>query len=211
VVQDTATGTCYLGGGKIWYSADPMGPWQAGATPPEEIARGMAPDTSSTPAPNPPPAIVTATEPTELVVTDGPPRWKTTAEGKLLYVENTETPWLRETEGRDNYILITGRWFRSRSVLGPWSFVRPDSLPAVFQEIPASSPVGGVRSSIALTVEAQDAVLDLQIPQTAAIKRSEAKLQVTYDGDPTFADTTAPRCPPRTPRHRYCAWSAYYL
>ena len=189
VVRDTATGTYYLGGGKIWYSAaDPMGPWQAGATPPEEIARGMAPDTSSTPAPSPPPAIVTATEPTELVVTDGPPRWKTTAEGKLLYVENTETPWIRETEGRDNYILITGRWFRSTSVLGPWSFVRPDSLPAVFQEIPASSPIGGVRSSIALTVEAQDAVLDLQIPQTAAIKRSEAKLQVTYDGDPKFAD-----------------------
>ena len=189
VVRDTSSGTYYLGGGKIWYSApDPMGPWQAGATPPEEIARGMAPDTSSTPAPNPPPAIVTATAPTELVVTDGPPRWKTTADGKLLYVENTETPWLRETEGRDNYVLITGRWFRSTSVLGPWSFVRPDSLPAVFQEIPASSPIGGVRSSIALTVEAQDAVLDLQIPQTAAIKRSEARLQVTYDGDPTFAD-----------------------
>jgi len=189
VVRDKTTGTYFLGGGKIWYSApDPMGPWQAGATPPEEIARGMAPDTSATPAPNPPPAIVTATQPTELVVTDGPPRWKTTAQGALLYVENTETPWLRETEGRDNYILITGRWFRSTSLQGPWSFVRPDSLPAVFQEIPEDSPIGGVRSSIALTVEAQEAVLDLQIPQTTAIKRSEAKLEVTYDGDPRFED-----------------------
>ncbi len=189
VVRDTTTGTYYLGGGKIWYSApDPMGPWQAGATPPEAIASGMAPDTSSTPAPNPPPAIVTATQPTELVVTDGPPRWKTTAQGALLYVENTETPWIRETEGRDNYLLITGRWFRSTSLQGPWSFVRPDSLPVVFQEIPENSPIGGVRSSIALTVEAQDAVLDLQIPQTTAIKRSEAKLEVTYDGDPRFED-----------------------
>jgi hypothetical protein len=189
VVRDKTTGTYFLGGGKIWYSApDPMGPWQAGATPPEAIASGMAPDTSSTPAPNPPPAIVTATQATELVVTDGPPRWKTTAEGKLLYVENTETPWIREAEGRDNYLLITGRWFRSTSLQGPWSFVRPDSLPAVFQEIPENSPIGGVRSSIAMTVEAQDAVLDLQIPQTTAIKRTEAKLEVTYDGDPRFED-----------------------
>jgi len=189
VVRDKGTGTYYLGGGKVWYSAsDPKGPWQAGATPPEEILRGLPPDTSSTPAPNPPPAIVTATEPTELVVTSGPPKWQTTVEGKVLFVANTETPWLRDAEGRDNYLLISGRWFRGSSLQGPWTFARPDSLPAVFQEIPASSPIGGVRSSIALTVEAQDAILDLEIPQTTAIKRSEAKLEVTYDGEPKFID-----------------------
>ncbi len=189
VIRDKGTGTYYLGGGKIWYSAaDPKGPWQAGAQPPEEILRGVPPDTTSTPAPSTPPAVVTATEPTELVVTQGPPRWQTTVEGKVLYVENTETPWLREAEGRDNYLLISGRWFRGSSLQGPWTFARPDSLPAVFQEIPASSPIGGVRSSIALTVEAQDAILDLEIPQTTAIKRSEAKLEVTYDGEPKFVD-----------------------
>ena len=189
VIRDKATGTYYLGGGKIWYSAaDPKGPWQAGAQPPQEILQGVSPDTSSTPPPNPPPQIVTATEPTELVVTQGPPKWQSTAEGKLLYVQNTETPWLREAEGRDNYLLISGRWFRGASLQGPWASVRPDSLPAVFQEIPPSSPIGGVRSSIALTVEAQDAILDLEIPQTSAIKRSEAKLTVTYDGEPKFVD-----------------------
>src|SRR5207247_10809343 len=106
-----------------------------------------------------PPVIVTATEPTELVATDGPPRWKTTAGGKLLYVENTETPWIRETEGKDNYLLIAGRWFRSSSTLGPWSSVRADSLPTAFQDIPADSPIGGVRSPVALTVHAQHAPL----------------------------------------------------
>jgi hypothetical protein len=132
------------------------------------------------------PVIVTATEPTELVVTQGPPNWKTTAGGKLLYVENTETPWIRETEGKDNYLLIAGRWFKSPSLQGPWTFARPDSLPAVFQEIPAESPIGGVRSSIALTVEAQDALLDLEIPQTTAVQRSQATLAVKYDGEPKF-------------------------
>ncbi|MGH9261640.1 MAG: carbohydrate-binding family V/XII, partial [Acidimicrobiales bacterium] len=87
-------------------------------------------------------------------------------------------------------LLIAGRWVRSASLQGPWSFARPDSLPAAFQEIPEDSPIGGVRSSIALTVEAQDAVLDLEIPQTTAVKRSEAKLEVTYDGEPNFAAIT---------------------
>jgi hypothetical protein len=133
-------------------------------------------------------AIVTATEPTELVATDGPPRWKTTAGGKLLYVENTETPWIRETEGKDSYLLISGRWFKSSSTLGPWTFVRPDSLPKSFQDIPPDSPIGGVRSSIALTVEAQDAVLDLQIPQTTAVQRNQATFTAKYDGSPKFLD-----------------------
>lgn len=132
--------------------------------------------------------IVTATEPTELVATDGPPRWKTTAGGKLLYVENTETPWIRETEGKDNYLLIAGRWFKSPSVQGPWAFARPDSLPKSFQDIPPDSPIGGVRSSIALTVEAQDAILDLQIPQTTAVQRSQATFTAKYDGQPQFLD-----------------------
>lgn len=152
------------------------------AAPPPTAAATARPDTIPEP-----PAIVTATEPTELVVTQGPPTWKTTAGGKLLYVENTETPWIRETEGKLNYLLISGRWFKSESVQGPWTFARPDSLPAAFQEIPPDSPIGGVRSSVALTVEAQDALLDLAIPQTTAIQRT-ATLAVTYDGEPKFTD-----------------------
>ena len=34
--------------------------------------------------------------------------------------------------------------------------------------------------------EADQAVIDAQIPQTAAIRRDEAKLDVTYDGEPKF-------------------------
>jgi hypothetical protein len=260
VVRDKTTGIYYLGGGgTLWYSArDAKGPWQAGATPPDELLRRLQPDSSAAPpaatagvaaaplspdtatpraarvesadarvpatdtssgAPardttgraTPPdtsgarvaardtatarapaadtsgaPMIVTATQPTELVVTQGPPKWQTTAGGKLLYVVNTETPWIRETEGQDHYILIAGRWFKSSSLQGTWWFARPDSLPKAFQEIPPDSPIGGVRSSIAMTVEAQDAVLDLQIPQTTAVERGKATLSVTYDGEPKF-------------------------
>ena len=162
---------------------DTATPTPAPAAPPPAPPPPPARPDSTAP---PPPAIVTATEPTELVSTQGPPRWKTTAGGKLLYVENTETPWIRETEGRDNYLLIAGRWFKSPAQAGPWSSVRPDSLPASFNDIPPDSPIGGVRSSIALTVEAQDAVLDLQIPQTTVVVRSQATFSAKYDGQPKF-------------------------
>src|ERR1700752_4257680 len=214
VVKDTVTGTFWLGAGPgSWYSAtDAKGSWTAGGTPPDAIRRlagdtitvgrtdtlfappsadsaATKPDTAAARTDTlfaPPPAIVAATEPTELVATQGPPKWTTTAGGKLLYVENTETPWIRETEGKDNYLLISGRWFRSQSLQGPWSFARPDSLPAAFQEIPPDSPIGGVRSSVALTVEAQDAVLDLNIPQTTAVVRSQTTFTAKYDGEPKF-------------------------
>ena len=176
---DTARASVDTAAARRDSAAAPAAPTTAAAATAAATAR---PDTVPVP-----PAIVTATEPTELVVTQGPPTWKTTAGGKLLYVENTETPWLRETEGKDNYLLISGRWFRSQSLQGPWTFARPDSLPAVFQEIPPESPIGGVRSSVALTVEAQDALLDLEIPQTTAIQRT-ATLAVTYDGEPKFFD-----------------------
>jgi len=180
-------GDYYLSGGKLWYSArDPMGPWTPVAAPPAEVARIVPPDTSSAPAPQPPPKIMTATEPTELVVTDGPPAWRPVGAGDLLYVENTETPIVREVATNDVYVLLSGRWFRSGSLSGPWTFVRPDSLPVAFREIPPASELGGARVAVAGTDEAQDAVLDAYVPQTAAIKRSEAKLEVTYDGTPKF-------------------------
>jgi hypothetical protein len=187
VIKDRMSGLYYLAGGKLWYSAsDPMGPWSPIQKPPPYIESLVPPDTSSVPAPPRPPGIVVATAPTELVVTDGPPRWKPIGKGELLYVENTETPWLRELSSQQVYILLSGRWFRSPGVQGPWTFVRPDQLPASFRDIPPESPLGAVRESVAGTDEAEDAALDAQIPQTAAIKRSEARLEVRYDGEPQF-------------------------
>jgi hypothetical protein len=187
VIREKDAETWYLGASKLWYSApDPKGPWKAGAKPPAEIKKLAPPDT--VPAPKTPPTLVVATEPTELVASDGKPNWQSVAGGKLLYVRNTETPWFRELESQAHFILLSGRWFRAASPEGPWSFVRPDSLPAAFAQIAPGSEVGGVRSFVAGTDEAEDALLDLQIPQTAAIKRSEAKLEVQWDGDPKFVE-----------------------
>jgi hypothetical protein len=81
---------------------------------------------------------------------------------------------------------LSGRWYRSRTESGPWTFVRSDELPPSFAQIPPDSDIGGVRVSVAGTDEADDAVLDAQIPQTAAIRRDESSLSIEYDGAPSF-------------------------
>jgi hypothetical protein len=187
VVRDTRNQQYFLTSGSLWYQAkDALGPWSQTTNPPSDLV-AMIP-TSDEPAPAAIPAIVVATEATELVVSKGKPDWVSLAGGKLLYVENTETPWLRDLAGGNMYLQLSGRWFRSENEQGPWTFVRADKLPDAFKEIPPASAIGGVRSSVAGTEEADDAVANAQIPQTTAIKRDEASLTVKYDGKPNFED-----------------------
>ncbi len=187
VVRHKMNGRFYLSSGKYWYqAAQALGEWQLISAPPADLLQLLPdPDTAGE-QPATPPEIVAADEPTELVVTDGRPNWQTIAEGKLLYVTNTETPWLRELSTNNMYLLLSGRWYRSSSYKGPWTFVRGDEVPDSFSDISPDSDLGGLRVSIAGTPEATDAVLDAQIPQTAAIKRDEASLSVEYDGAPKF-------------------------
>jgi hypothetical protein len=161
-----------------------MGPWQSDPKPPSELVKMI--DAKTEPSSGKPPRVVVATSPTELVCSDGDPNWQTLAGGDLLYVKNTETPWLRQLSTGNMYLQLSGRWYRSREQKGPWTFVKPDELPASFKDIPPASDIGGLRSSVAGTPEAEDAMLDASIPQTAAIKRNEAKLSVEYDGQPKF-------------------------
>ena len=175
----------YLSSGKLWYSAkSATGPWAITENPPADLVK-MVPATDD-PKPAKAPQVVVSTKPTELISTDGKPNWKSLTGGQLLYVENTETPWLRETSTGKMYVLLSGRWYQSGSEKGPWTFIRPDKLPASFKNIPPDSDIGGLRVSVAGTEEAEDAMLDAQIPQTTAVKRSDAKLNVTYDGTPKF-------------------------
>jgi hypothetical protein len=189
VARNKSSKQVFLSSGTFWYSApDPLGPFALTTSPPADLAR-MLPATDAedvAAAPKVAPRIVVAKEPTELVATAGKPNWKSLVGGKLLYVDNTETPWLRDLADQQMYLLLSGRWFRSKAQGGPWVFVRADQLPAAFKEIPPGSDIGGLRASVAGTEEADDAVKDAAIPQTAAIKRKDAKLDVQYDGAPKF-------------------------
>ncbi|HNP34840.1 MAG TPA: carbohydrate-binding family V/XII [Woeseiaceae bacterium] len=188
VVRRKKTDKYYLSSGQFWYQAtDAMGPWMTTNSPPADLVKMLPkPDKDQEGGTGAPPAIVTATEPTELISSDGKPDWETLPGGELMYVENTESPWLRELSTGNIYLLLSGRWYRSKSSDGPWTFVRSDELPKSFAAIPPASDIGGLRSSVAGTEEAKEAVLDAQVPQTAAIKRDDAKLSVDYDGKPQF-------------------------
>lgn len=59
-------------------------------------------------------------------------------------------------------------------------------LPSDFAKIPPGSPQGMVLASVPNTPQAELAVLSTSVPTTATVKRREATLQLSYDGEPKF-------------------------
>jgi hypothetical protein len=189
IVKDKSSGNFYLSNGQTWYIAtNPKGPWSVTTKTPSAIKDFVKPDPDAEPQTGPPPQIITATVPTELIVTSGAPNWTALTGNQLLYVSNTESTFIKEIATNKYYLLLSGRWFSSQSLDGLWTYERSDSLPTSFKQIPPASPVGDALTAVAGTNEAEDADADAEIPQTAAIKRNEAKTDVTYDGSPQFQD-----------------------
>ena len=186
--------TFWLNGGAIWFKTDDLdGKWSTSWKPPEDVAGYYAltqPQTVNTMGkPDKkadPPAILVARAPTELVVTVGEPKLEPITGTDLTFVTNTKSHLFMSTADQRWYVLIAGRWFRAAGLDGPWEIVRADGLPADFAKIPESSPKGEVLASVAGTKQAEEALIDAQVPQTAAIKRGAATTRVEYDGEPKF-------------------------
>jgi hypothetical protein len=135
------------------------------------------------------PTIFVSTKPAEIIVTAGAPSFAPIPGTALQYVTNTGSDVFLDTTTGRFYYLVSGRWFSSVGLSGPWVFATPD-LPADFARIPPDSPRGHVLASVPGTPQAQLAVLQAQIPHQATLKRSEAKLNVTYVGTPRFEPIT---------------------
>ncbi|MFI5371091.1 MAG: carbohydrate-binding family V/XII [Candidatus Eisenbacteria bacterium] len=188
VIYDPSSRKYYLSGANLWYWAqDPKGPWAEVAEIPAAVRAVVPPDTAADDqVQGSAPIVLTATEPTELIWSDGPPQYAPLVDDELLYVTNTESNVVREISTQALYVLLAGRWYRAKSADGPWSFVRGDQLPASFKRIPLDSPKGDILASVAGTDQAEDAVADAEIPQTSAILRSDDSFEVAYDGAPDF-------------------------
>ena len=130
------------------------------------------------------PSIFVSTVPAEIIVTAGPPQFVRIAATSLEYVSNTDAALFRMA-GATYYYLVSGRWFSAPALDGPWTFATR-SLPADFARIPASGPRGFVRASVPGTPQAQEALIQAQVPQQAALDRATAKLDVVYAGPPKF-------------------------
>jgi len=132
------------------------------------------------------PQIIVRTSPAELIQTDGEPNFSPIRETQLLYVTNTDDNIFMTIDKQQYFILISGRWYSSKGLDGPWNYIPSDKLPADFAKIPEGSEKDIVLASIAGTDAAKEAVMDAQIPQTASVDRKTATCTVKYNGDPKF-------------------------
>lgn len=129
------------------------------------------------------PAIVIAMRPTELVVSDGDWSWTPVPGTRLLYVSNTTGNIFRDNGDQQVYLLLSGRWFRGPGENGPWTYVAANALPEDFAKIPDDSPKENAKASVAGTPQAHEAAIAATVPQTAAVRISQTKMQpLRFDG-----------------------------
>ena len=187
----------YLNAAKdVWYRArKATGPYQFEAIPPAAIAAMVNPDdevtsedqvTEAITAANAP-EIVVSTEPAELIVTEGPAAFVPLVED-LLVLQNSDDDVFMHVSSQKFYIVLAGRWYQANSLTGPWAYQAADDLPGAFANIPRDSEQADSRVYVAGTEEAKDAILDAQVPQTAAVQRGEVDIEVKYDGEPVYQE-----------------------
>jgi hypothetical protein len=196
IILDPQAKKYYLKGGDIWYSAAEIkGPWEPETDTPQAVVDAVpahphaAADGDQGAVAQKPQHIVIATQPTELIVSDGDPQYTPIDNTNLLFMSNTKSSVIMDINSQLSYVLLSGRWYQGASLNGPWTYVASDALPADFANIPEASPKGDVLAFVSGTTQAKEAVLDASVPQTAAVKRTAGKdLKVTYDGQPKFKD-----------------------
>lgn len=188
-------GQFYLYGGKHWYNApSATGPYKFVAQPPANLAsiesaisasyknNETEQETKDYTISN----IIITTEPAELLQTDGEAKFSAVQGTNLLYVKNTDDDIFMDVNSQNYYVLLSGRWYKSKTLSGKWEFVNADQLPADFARIPSNSKKADVLASVGGTDEAREAMQDAQVPQTAKVDRNNTSLDVIYDGDPVF-------------------------
>ena len=178
-------------------SKDFEGPWKTTQTLPkdfEKLPAGENFDDVKKMIPPPPPSgtvpkVFFSDKPGELILLKGAPVYTKISGTSLMYIANTDNDIFLDNKTNLYYVLLSGRWFSSKSFSGPWTYAG-NKLPADFAKIPNNSPKADVLPSVPGTTEASDAVLLAQIPQTAIVNKAEAeaKVKVNYDGgNPQFA------------------------
>lgn len=130
------------------------------------------------------PQVVVTTVPTELIITGGAPDWQPLDGTMLLYVKNTTANIFKDMNSQQTYLLVTGRWFVAPGFNGPWNYIPANRLPADFLRIPDDSPKENVKASVPGTVQAKEALIAAQIPQTATIDRAKLAFVPEVSGQP---------------------------
>jgi hypothetical protein len=198
LLYDTASRHFYLLHGEGWLTASDLlqGPWTA--------ARTLPPSINSLPAdenwaearkhlpgkpPKRVPTVFVSNEPAEMILMDGPPRYKPVPGTELERMSNTASVLYHHRGENKLYFLVAGRWFRAEGVSGPWSAASQD-LPSDFSELPDDDQSEVVKASVPGTSEAKDAVLLASIPKTTTVNLTNVDINVIYSGEPKFVAIT---------------------
>jgi len=221
-------GKYYLASDDMWFMAKNLkGPWSKTEKLPKEVAeidrqiKEQKAEEAQEEADTVPeakldpriPEIVVSTVPAELIFIDGETKLEPVEGNNILAVSNTDSDVIFDIETQNFFVLLSGRWYRSRDLdRGPWEWAPNDELPEAFEKIPADSDVGYLRANVAGTDESRDALLEQSIPQTATVKRDAPAEDVKYDGEPKFKDIegTPMRYAVNTPSAVILAEGAYY-
>jgi hypothetical protein len=197
-IVKNSDGRFYLYGGKHWYAApSATGPYAMVTDVPSKLnsiaqqvndAASKDDGTGKETDENTMYKIIVSTEPAELIQSNGEANFAPVQNTDLLYVSNSDDDIFMDTQSQQYYVLISGRWYKSKTLSGNWQYTAADKLPADFAQIPEGSPKDNVLSSVAGTQASQDALQDAEVPQTAKVDRQQAKADVVYDGDPQFED-----------------------
>lgn len=186
--------TYYLRNEKSWLQAsDVNGPYTPVDQLPESFKKLPMNDnwkdvlTSIPPArlkPEEVPAVMVSEVPAEMILLKGNPEYQPIPKTTLVWVTNTDSRVIFCPADKNYYFLVSGRWFKTTNMeTGPWTFATP-TLPEDFKSIPEGHAIGDVLASVPGTPQAEAAVIQASIPQTAKVSKTQAKAPVvTYAGD----------------------------
>jgi len=173
-----------------WYQSKALdGKWKIASDMPDEITAkapkldALLAQTSEESDEDAKQVIVT-TQPSVLITYTKEPDFVPIDDTGLLYMSNTQSDLFMEISSQTYFLVINGRWYKSKELDKDWDYVASDKLPDDFKNIPVVSEKAEVRYFVAGTQEAKDAVLDAQVPQTTQIDRKNASLKVKYNGKP---------------------------
>lgn len=149
-------------------------------------------------------------EPTELILIDGETQFEQIPGTVLRFVKNTESDLFLLAD--HYYLLVSGRWFMTKSLNRQWSAVR--KLPAAFASIPPDHAKAYVLASVPGTQQARIAMIEAAIPRISVFTLGASDgISVPYAGEPSFVEIqgTSLRRAENTPYQVILHNNFYYL